>query len=736
MDRIIAPYGMSHTGGLAAPTLGPAPMGVAALPAKTGRDYLRALKRRWWLAFTVALFVIVVGVMVVLRLHSYYQAVAEIKLVPPSFDPALSVIVDSAANLNRDNTEQFVLDRIAELRSKSLIDRVVRDHVDPNDQAGATRLVSELSNSLTTKRIPGTNTFHVTLESRDQDRVAKILNGLLNQFVGAAKQESRGTIDESIREANRSLERLSNGVEKIDGEIQEIVQKTPEFAPNGQNLVEEEFLELKSVLLQKRVRLEDLMYERRIADLWPNLRDQAVARGPLEEQMSELAVAAKQIEQQLDYIQHTARSYRSDPLWRILSDRMSDINAEMDRLRRMTGKMRPPDLAAMHISRAAEEIRQLEEAVADHKVRLQETAPHFQEYLGRLKRREELENLIAQTEERKLKFESVAGTLTAPVVVNQRASDPVAPSRPNRVLGIALVSVVGLGLGLGLVILLEGIDRAVKAPNQLTEGTALPLLGVVPRIRRMARICRGGHLWTAAAPQSIESDAFRNLRASLVGIERPDRPNVTLLVTSAKAGEGKSTIALNLAAAFARSGERTLLVDCDLRNPGLGAVFGVDSSVGLVDVLRGEMPWQRALVSAEGMPNLSFLPAGHLGGLPIEILGSLELRQLVIGLARSYHRVILDGPAVVGMAEGRLLANMADATMLVVRSGSHELGVLRMAREMLLQSKAAIAGAVFNDLSEDLQHWSSVGSLSGPRSGVEEREPRRSVAPRRLGAQI
>jgi capsular exopolysaccharide synthesis family protein len=288
----------------------------------------------------------------------------------------------------------------------------------------------------------------------------------------------------------------------------------------------------------------------------------------------------------------------------------------------------------------------------------------------------------------------------------------------------------GVVLGVGLVCLLESADHAVKAPEQLMETVSLPLLGVVPRMRRVARLCRGGHLWTPAWPDSIESDAFRSLRASVLGAERPERPHVTILVTSAKAGEGKSTTALNLAAAFARSGERTLLVDCDLRRPSLAEVFGVDSSVGLVEVLRSEIPWQRALVDCQEVANLSLLPAGTLGGLPIEILGSLELKQLLMALARNYHRVILDGPAIVGMAEGRLLGSMVDATLLVVRSGSHEAGTLRTTREIMAQSKASIVGVVFNDLSEDLHNWSSQASLSGARRSMAGKSRR----PRSLGA--
>ena len=183
------------------------------------------------------------------------------------------------------------------------------------------------------------------------------------------------------------------------------------------------------------------------------------------------------------------------------------------------------------------------------------------------------------------------------------------------------------------------------------------------------RLDRGGHLWTANDPHAPEADAYRNLRAGLMGASGPKSPIVTLLITSAKPGEGKSTTALNLALTCARAGERTLLLEADLRRPSLADVFEAgEPNVGLVDVLRGEMPWQQAVIRTD-VPNLNFLPSGDPTGVPIEILGTLELRQLIAALSGQYQRVIIDAPAVLGMADCRMLGRTVDAAILVVRSG-------------------------------------------------------------------
>ena len=194
----------------------------------------------------------------------------------------------------------------------------------------------------------------------------------------------------------------------------------------------------------------------------------------------------------------------------------------------------------------------------------------------------------------------------------QALSSPRLRSSPIGHSCSVLALCLSFGLGIALVCLLEYIDHSVKVPEHVSHGLTLPLLGVVPRIRRTALTYRAGHLWTHGTPDSIEADAYRNIRASLLGVADKHGPIITLLVTSAKAGEGKSTTALNLAATCARAGERTLLLDVDLRRPSLHGVFikedaETEDTHGLVDVLRGELPWHARFVVRSFQTWISFL---------------------------------------------------------------------------------------------------------------------------------
>ena len=196
------------------------------------------------------------------------------------------------------------------------------------------------------------------------------------------------------------------------------------------------------------------------------------------------------------------------------------------------------------------------ELLAEMRARL----PEHQEMLDMLRESEDKAKRIADMKERLAEFAMLAGSpgVTDFVKVPAGLPEPTTPIKPNKVLLIVMAVVASLVAGIGLVCVLEHIDHAVKVPEHVSHGLTLPLLGVVPRIRRTAMTQRGSHLWTPGSSDGLACDAYRNVRASLLGVTDRRGPIVTLLVTSAKAGEGKSTTALNLAATCALAGERTL----------------------------------------------------------------------------------------------------------------------------------------------------------------------------------
>lgn len=680
--------------------------------AKTPGDYLRSLRKRYWIALTVAFTVSAAGAVWVGKLPAIYKTTANIQIDPPEFDPVLQALLPDGNVGRRDplTLERYIPNCLYRLRNPRLAEKVVNDPRLRQEGRGGGNPAAELVSSLTHKAWPQSSVYDVSLEGRDPARVAATLNILLETFAQEINNESLDGLHQSASQARQSLKKLHEDLAEIDRQIASVLVKSPVFAPDGKNLLEARYESMTQVLDSKRIRHDDLKHQSRVAELYPHLKG-ARPETPAERRVAELQREKSLLLRKMNILRGRVRDRNNDPLGielrRLIADTQREIDAET---RKIPPASAMPSLADLELGRSRNEIHQLEKEVQSLLDQLRKSMPAFQEYSALLKSRDEKSKEISQMRHNLGKFELLLNTQNAPVKILVEAPEPTSPVRPSRTLYVAIVSLLGVVSGLALVCLLERLDRSIKVPEHLSQGLGLPLLGVVPRMRRLSVSASGGHLRIDSRPRSIEADAYRNLRAGLLGLSGSNGPAVTLLVTSAKAGEGKSTTALNLAATCAGSGERTLLIDVDLRRPSLSAVFGVGrDEPGLIDVLRGRRPWQSVLKRDKIQKYLDFLPCGPSGDVPIEILGTLETRQLIAAVSKQYDRVILDAPAVLGLADCRMLGRMVDAAVLVVRSGAHELRPLARAKAMLDQSRVPLAGVVFNALAEDYHDWSSYG---------------------------
>ena len=702
--------------------------------AKLASDYLRAIRRRIWLALAVAIPIATAGTLSVLRMQPVYSVQAVIEIKPPKIDPALASIITHGEVGRGDPAadEKYVPNTLAILVSKSLADEVVNDAT-----LGIPRSAldgdpgAELQSRLTPRQVPQSYFYKVTLEGRDPSQITRMLSLVLDKFKNRVDTESRDASVQAQFHASNTMGQYIAQLKTLEEDLTALIKRSTSLAPGGRSLKENEYDAIKQRLFHQQQQIGSLRADVQFKAMMPAV---PAAGSNKAGRIAELEVSRKALNRRLNDYRRRSRD-PSDPAIVRASGELREVESELAELHNEAAPQAegasPAELSEQIIANATQDIRVTEGQLTTVLGEMKEAMPEYHKYMTLMGDRDLKAKQLAALKEKLSEFEMLARTQKAPVRVIDPPAEPSLPIRPRRAVYIGVCILFSLALGLGLVCFLEHIDHSVKVPEHLTAGLALPLFGVVPRIRRLARNHRGGHLWTPGTPDSIEADAYRNLRASLLGATAQDRPIVTLLITSAKAGEGKSTTALNLAATCARAGERTLLMDVDLRRPSLVDVFpGGDGNVGLVDVLRGDLPWQRTVVQTD-LPNLDFLPTGDTRDVPIEVLGSLELRQLLISLSEHhYDRVILDGPAVLGLADCRMLGRIVDAAILVVRSGSQELRPLQRAKAMLEQSMVAIAGVVFNGLSEDLQNWSSYGPnpMADPPAG------RAGGASRGLGA--
>ncbi len=241
-----------------------------------------------------------------------------------------------------------------------------------------------------------------------------------------------------------------------------------------------------------------------------------------------------------------------------------------------------------------------------------------------------------------------------------------APVSPNLML-VGLFSVaLGMAVGVAAVCVLDALDDRFRSPEELESQLGLPILAMV---REMTPQEEAGPqaLQMHVAPDDVESEAFRTLRTA-IAFSRQDTGR--LVVCSTEPGDGKTTVLANLAVAFARTGKKTLLIDADMRRPGLTKLLQMRAAPGLTQLLQGEQPvqsWAADLICESGVDGLDVLPSGPRQVNPAELLAGPRLAELLSWAESAYDQVLIDAPPASAAADASIIAGLCDGMLMVLR---------------------------------------------------------------------
>jgi capsular exopolysaccharide synthesis family protein len=298
-----------------------------------------------------------------------------------------------------------------------------------------------------------------------------------------------------------------------------------------------------------------------------------------------------------------------------------------------------------------------------------------------------------------LGFSSTSGSNLLTVV--DPAVAPISPSSPRVLLNTLLAALVGLLLAIGIAFLVEYLDDTLKSPDDVEAAAGLPTLGTIIRMKGDEGRSVIYRLAAILYPRSPVAEAYRTLRTN-IEFASVDAPVRVILVTSAIPGEGKTTTAANLAAVFAQAGHATLLVDADLRKPGVHKIFDVPNTTGLTNLLRSDDLAVQDLAQPTEQEHLSVLTTGPLPPNPAELLRSTRMHTVMERLAASADFVIVDSPPLQAVTDAAILSSLVDGTVLVIDAGRTRSGAVRNGRETLAKVGARVLGVTLNRMSESM----------------------------------
>lgn len=533
--------------------------------------------------------------------------------------------------------------------------------------------------------VPGTRMLEVTVEAGDPQKAATIANTLVQVLARENEALQSGEFARMETALEAQLAQVQERMDSLQEEIEARKAETVLVSTAEQEELAESMdaLQLESALLQQEI--DALIQPRLTPDEEEELK---AARAEQADLQVQLAVAQSIYEARVA-AQPELRDQAAEANMRDLGARIAELQQTIDELTAVVVVTDPADRDLLVEKQAA---------LAQRRLALQTATTRYLLLEDKILAAQDEESGGTLHEESTLAlYEQLYGSLlgsfesvrlarlqsSSSLAVVEEATPPERPARPRLLINTALGGIVAFMAALGLVLALDYLDASVKSAAEATALTGLPVLGVVENARRGQQPLPGQ---LVAEPDSRLAESFRTLRANLTFAGLGDELR-SLLVTSPEEGDGKTTVAGNLAATLARGGKQTLLVDGDLRDPALHDLF----QLGGEGAREGEalaQPWA-------ALPALQVLTSKRLPRRPHELLDAARMAELVRELENAAELVIVDSSPLL-VADAAMLAAHVDGVVLVVRPGKTSADALLAGVEQLRRVGTPLLGIVLN----------------------------------------
>lgn len=564
------------------------------------------------------------------------------------------------------------------------------------------RVLEQFEDHLSINPINRSRLVAIQFESRDAELAARAANSMAENYIDqnlegrwAATQKATDWLSQQLLGVKAKLERSEEELQNY-ARRNGLVFLESDKGPS-QNVENEQVQQLQEELTKAeadRYQKEALyrLIEAGEYESLPGVSENKVIQD-LTEHLAEL---------KREYARLTTTFNADYPRVKEIQSQMDEISAALQAQRKSAAERIGNDYLA-----AVRRENLVKGALQEEQKQMNQVAARAVQY-NILKREVDTNKQLYEGLLQKLKEANVSASFKASNIRVVDAADPPArPVKPKMALNLGVAAILGLGLGLCAAFLQERLDDTLKGTDDVEQLLGLAAAGLIPHVPQLNRNQHGvaklleqtkaaSHkengngrrpnlTWHRIDAAGVENaalvEAFRGLRTSIL-LSTPDRPPGSLLVGSTLPGEGKTTIASNLAIALAQAGQRVLLVDADLRSPSLHRLFGVHENLGLVSFLAGHQDW-RAVVRPSGLPGLDLLFCGPIPPNPSELLCSRSMRTLIPSAREKYEFVILDSAPMLALADSRILATLVSGVLLVVKNGA-------IPREQVKQTLASI----------------------------------------------
>jgi capsular exopolysaccharide synthesis family protein len=288
---------------------------------------------------------------------------------------------------------------------------------------------------------------------------------------------------------------------------------------------------------------------------------------------------------------------------------------------------------------------------------------------------------------------------TSSLIQEDPAVPDTTPIQPQPMRSAIMAAVVGFLIAAGIILMIGFLDDTIRDPEEITRRWGLPVLGLIASYNYTQN-----PIITMSQPRAPVSEAFRSLRTNLQFAE-VNNPVHTLLVTSTSPAEGKTSVVANLANVIAQNDREVVVIDADLRRPGIHKIFKLSNSIGLTDYFILAQNLMNGMVKATDTNRLSVITSGNLPPNPSELLSSDKMKNIISILGEHFNSIILDTPPLLAVTDALVLAPHMDGVILIIDPKKSKRGAIKHAIEELRRVNANVLGVVLNNVKVKWSHY-------------------------------
>jgi capsular exopolysaccharide synthesis family protein len=671
--------------------------------------YLWILRRHKWSIIAFILVCVAATVVVSSRLTPIYEATATIDIDRQA--PSGVIGQEGATQMAPWDSEQFLATQIRTIQSDSVLRPVAQRFKlsIPETSQGQPKLPSSrvqnapvVLPSLKVVRPPNTYLLLISYRSTDPELAAEVANAVAESYIQhtydirfRATAGLSAFMEKQIEELKAKMERSSAALAQFEKDLSVI---NPE---EKTSILSARLLQLNTEFTSAQ---GDRVRKQAAADSVKSGSLEAAQASTQGEQLRKLADRLDEAREKFAGIK--AQYGANHPEYQKTLSQVTELERQFTALRANI-KQR----VSLEFQEAANRENMLKNAVAEIKAEFDRLNAHSFEYKA-VKREADADKALYEELVHKIKEAGINSSFqNSSIRLSDSARPPLGPVSPNVPMNAMLAFLFSTFLAVGAAVMSDSLDNTVRDPEQIQRSLKTEVLGSLPVVKSWrnkllplavngnavgALVKRGRHNGEAAAFE----EAIRTLRDSILLSDLGRRPR-SLLITSATPREGKTTTSIHLAIAHSLQSRKTLLIDADLRRPGIHDRLSLSNDKGLSTIVSGEIAWHDGIQKSAAYPDLDVITAGPASRRAADRLGSV-LDNLLAEAEKDYDLVIVDAPPLLGFAEPLQIAAVVDGVVVVAMASQTSRDAVASVLSNLKRIKTNVIGVVLNEVREDM----------------------------------